>query len=98
MKLTFPISLFLAMCLCFVYGFWLGTKNPEVEVYDPNAMIKQAMVQRMPTIKQLQTELIRRGYDIGPKRADGNIGTLTKTAWDLCCNQQFADDSWPKGE
>ena len=103
MKLTFPITIFLAMCLIFTYGFWLGTKNPETEVYDSNQMIEQALVQRFPTVKQLQTELVRRGEDIGPKGIDGKMDDCDtyramKRVEELQYNQDICDEVWPKGE
>ena len=90
MKLTFPITIFLTMCLIFTYGFWLGTKNPETEVYDSNAMTEQTLVQRVPTVTQMQ-----RAVGAEP---DGFWGKDSQKKWEERICQQAADDNWPKGE
>ncbi len=89
MKLTFPITIFLAMCLCFAYGFWLGRKNPEV--HDPAPIT----LETLPSQSEVQLMLVRLGAEI---KVDGDIGTKTKREWDRLYGNKMAMELWPKGE
>lgn len=73
------------------YGYWLGGKaTHEPPGYDSNQMIEQALVQRVPTIRQMQ-----RAVGAEP---DGFWGKDSQAKWESILCQQGADDSWPKGE
>ena len=50
----------------------------------------------LPSQKDIQRELERRGYDIGPKGVDGEIGTDSRAAWNAAINDQYAAITFQK--
>ena len=45
-------------------------------------VVRPSIKPTIPTFIELQTELVRRGYDIGPAGIDGRIGRDTVEAWE----------------
>ncbi len=85
-KILIVLLVIVALWSC-IAGIIIG---PEPQVYDSNEFIEQALVQRVPTVTQMQ-----RAVGAEP---DGFWGKDSQAKWEERICQQYADDMWPKGE
>ena len=65
-----------AACFCWQFFSECGV-HPQVK-------------NKIPTFVEIQEQLVKRGYDIGSKGIDGDIGEKTLVAWDRALCDQFA--------
>ena len=74
-------TLYLLIVLCFwILGFYVGFRCSRLARKFP-----EPFKQKVPTIKQVQTMLVNKGYDIGPHGIDGKLADCdTFRAWRKC--------------
>jgi GAF domain-containing protein len=66
----------------------------QLFAYERHIAEQQAYIARLenhiPTIKELQKRLQRRGHDLGPHGVDGRLSEATRRAWDREIYNRYA--------